>query len=224
MNIRPGRRREPLAALFLKIKAFLVRGLNLMAELKAVTGSNAPPPAKASEGLVIRTELRENAFDRALLLVSSICFCLVVLFVVLQVLIRYVTVHIGFSMPLTEEAARYLLIFVVFFGSAIAWRKKEHITITSLVDYFPVKVRLVLEFMSCLMILFFLAVAVVGSYQFTFKMMVSPVGAIPWLRVGHLYGMMTLGLIFIGIYQIRWLIYYIDAIRQFFFGKGRVTT
>lgn len=195
-----------------------------MAEVKVATGSNAPTSAKAPESLIIRTELKETAFDRVLLLVSSIGFCLVVLFVILQVLIRYVTVYVGLSLPWTEEAARYLLILFVFFGSAVAWRKKEHITITSLVDYFPAKVKLVLEFVSCLLILFFLAVAVIGSYQFTLKMMVSPVGAIPWLRVGHLYGMMTLGLIFIGIYQIRWLIYYIDAIRQSFFRKGRVTT
>ncbi|MBS3977867.1 MAG: TRAP transporter small permease [Syntrophomonadaceae bacterium] len=195
-----------------------------MTKVKVAAVSNAPPPAKAPEGLKIRTELKETAFDRVLLLVSSVIFCFVVLFVIMQVLIRYVTVHVGLSLPWTEEAARYLLIFFVFFGSAVAWRKKEHITITSLVDYFPAKVKLVLEFISCLLILFFLAVAVIGSYQFTFKMMVSPVGAIPWLRVGHLYGMMTLGLTFIGIYQIRWLIYYIDAIRQSFFGKGRVTT
>jgi len=195
-----------------------------MTDIKVAAGSSLPPPEYASKTLEIRAELKETIFDRALLLVSSIAFCLVVLFVIAQVLIRFVTVHIGFSMPWTEEAARYLLIFFVFFGSAIAWRKKEHITITSLVDYFPVKVRLVLEFISCLLILFFLVVAVIGSYQFTFKMMVTPVGAIPWLRVGHLYGMMTLGMISIGIYQIRWLIYYIDAIRQSFFGKGRVTT
>jgi TRAP-type C4-dicarboxylate transport system permease small subunit len=195
-----------------------------MTETKAAGGSSLPPPEEVSKPLQIRAELRETIFDRALLFVSSIAFCLVVIFVISQVLIRFVTVHIGFSMPWTEEAARYLLIFFVFFGSAVAWRKKEHITITSLVDYFPVKLRLVFEFISCLLILLFLIVAIIGSYQFTFKMMVTPVGAIPWLRVGHLYGMMTIGLILIGVYQIRWLICYIDTIKQLFFRKGRVTT
>ncbi|MEW6661454.1 MAG: TRAP transporter small permease [Bacillota bacterium] len=193
-----------------------------MAEIKVATSSNVPPPAKAPNSVEIRTELKETPFDRVLMLVSSVVFCLVVLFVIMQVLIRYITVHIGFSMPWTEEAARYLLIFITFFGSAIAWRKKEHITITSLVDYFPGKVKLVLEFMSCLLILFFLAVAIIGSYQFTFKMMVVPVGAIYWLKTGHIYGIMTLGLVLIAVYQVRWLIYYITEINRLFFGKGRV--
>lgn len=192
-----------------------------MPEIKA-TGSNILLPVKAENEMELKTELKETEFDRWLLRVSSVVFCVVVLFVVLQVLIRFVTVHIGFSMPWTEEAARYLLIALVFLGSAVAVRKKEHITITSLVDYFPVKVRLVLELISCLLILFFLLVAIFGSYQFTFKMMVSPVGAIPWLKVGHLYGVMTIGLLFISIYQVRWLMYYLAEIQRLFFGKGRV--
>lgn len=192
-----------------------------MPEIKA-TGSNILLPVMAENEMELKTELKETEFDRWLLRVSSVVFCVVVLFVVLQVLIRFVTVHIGFSMPWTEEAARYLLIALVFLGSAVAVRKKEHITITSLVDYFPVKVRLVLELISCLLILFFLLVAIFGSYQFTFKMMVSPVGAIPWLKVGHLYGVMTIGLLFISIYQVRWLMYYLAEIQRLFFGKGRV--
>jgi TRAP-type C4-dicarboxylate transport system permease small subunit len=192
-----------------------------MPEIKA-TGSNILLPVKAENEMELKTELKETEFDRWLLRVSSVVFCVVVLFVVLQVLIRFVTVHIGFSMPWTEEAARYLLIALVFLGSAVAVRKKEHITITSLVDYFPVRVRLVLELISCLLILFFLLVAIFGSYQFTFKMMVSPVGAIPWLKVGHLYGVMTIGLLFISIYQVRWLMYYLAEIQRLFFGKGRV--
>lgn len=192
-----------------------------MPEIKA-TGSNILLPVMAENEMELKTELKETVFDRWLLRVSSVVFCVVVLFVVLQVLIRFVTVHIGFSMPWTEEAARYLLIALVFLGSAVAVRKKEHITITSLVDYFPVKVRLVLELISCLLILFFLLVAIFGSYQFTFKMMVSPVGAIPWLKVGHLYGVMTIGLLFISIYQVRWLMYYLAEIQRLFFGKGRV--
>lgn len=192
-----------------------------MPEIKA-TGSNILLPVMAENEMELKTELKETVFDRWLLRVSSVVFCVVVLFVVLQVLIRFVTVHIGFSMPWTEEAARYLLIALVFLGSAVAVRKKEHITITSLVDYFPVRVRLVLELISCLLILFFLLVAIFGSYQFTFKMMVSPVGAIPWLKVGHLYGVMTIGLLFISIYQVRWLMYYLAEIQRLFFGKGRV--
>ncbi len=168
------------------------------------------------------TELRETVFDRVLLNITAILFCFVLLFVILQVIIRYITVHMGFSMPWTEEAARYLLILVTFLGSAIAWRKKEHITITTLVDYFPPKVKITLEFVSGVLILFFLGVALQGSYHFTMQMMVAPVGAIKWLRVGHLYGVMTIGLTIIGVYVLRWILVHGKALFQPGATKGRV--
>jgi len=194
-----------------------------MTDIKVAAGSGVSSSMEKAPGSVeIKRELKETAFDRILLFISTVAFCLVVLFVILQVVIRFVTVHVGFSLPWTEEAARYLLILLVFFGSAIAWRKNEHITITSLVDYLPVKVKLALDFISCLLILFFLGVAITGSYMFTLKMIASPTGAIPWLYVGHLYGVMTIGLALIAVYQVRWLIYYAAEIRRLFFGKGRM--
>jgi TRAP-type C4-dicarboxylate transport system permease small subunit len=175
--------------------------------------------AKANKSPALRTELRETALDRWLLRISSLVFCLVVAFVILQVLIRYVTVHIGFSLPWTEESARYLLIFITFFGSAVALRKKEHITITTLVDRFPAKTKLIMDVLSSLLVSFFLIVAIIGCYSFTVKMMISPVGAIGWLKVGHLYGLMMVGLIMMLIYQVRWLICYATEVRLLFKGQ-----
>lgn len=195
-----------------------------MAETKVATGSNLSPPREVPSSLVIRTELKETTFDRVLMVLSSVISCLVIIFVITQVLVRFVTVHVGFSLPWTEEVSRYLLIWFVFFGSAVAWRNKEHITITSLVDYFPAKVKFVLDFVSCTLILFFLVIAITGSLQLTLKLINSPVGAIPWLRYGHVYGIMTLGLVLIGFYMLRWLIYYITEMPRLLFKKGQVSS
>ncbi len=165
-----------------------------------------------SADLQVKTELKETFFDRLLLLISSIAFCTVLVFVFLQVIIRYITVHVGFSLPWTEEAARYVMITFTFLGSALACLKKEHIVITSLVDYLPPKARIYQEMVSILLILLFLVVAIKGTYSYTLKMMVAPVGAISWLRVGHIYGAMSVSLVLMAIYQIRWLIYYIGVI------------
>ncbi len=191
-----------------------------MAEIKGDNSGNAPLASEMQNGLKILTELKNTAFDRALMLVAAAAFCLLLLFVITQVLIRYVTVHIGFSLPWTEESARYLLIFITFIGSAIACRRQEHITITSLVERFPARIRLVFEFISCLLIIFFLAVATGGCYKFTVKMINVPVGAIPWLKTGHLYGIITFGLALTALYQLRWFIHYVSVIRRLFWGKG----
>lgn len=189
--------------------------------------NNSRPITSRDEGVFVgatkkpklQTELRETIFDRFVMLISIVAFCLVLLFVTMQVLIRYVTVHFGFSLPWTEEAARYLMVFFTFFGSAVACRTKEHITITTLADRFPYKARLLLEVISCLLIILFLVAAIPGTYSYTRKMIVAPVGSISWLKVGHIYGAMTVALVLIGVYQVRWLVYYVAEIKKSFSRK-----
>lgn len=191
-----------------------------MAETKDATSGEITPPTETNNEPEIRKELRETVFDRILLWLCSVVFCLVLVFVIVQVLVRYVTVHIGFSLPWTEELARYLLVLIAFIGSAVAFRKQEHIAITSLIDHFPTKVRLVHSVVACLLIMFFISVVTIGSVKFTYKMMVMPTGAIPWLKAGHLYGIITIGMALIAVYQVRWLIKYATEIKRLFWGKG----
>lgn len=183
-----------------------------MAETQPATEKQKPAPEPGENSLPFGAELKDTVFDRAILLISSIAFCVVLLFVFIQVLIRFVTVYLGFSLPWTEEAARYVMIFFTFLGSAVACRKREHIVITSLVDHLPPKARLIQEIIVSLLIILFLGVAIIGTISYTVKMMVAPVGSISWLKVGHIYGSMTIALALIAVYQLRWLFRYCRAI------------
>lgn len=59
--------------------------------------------------------------------------------VFIQVMVRFVLTNFGvqLSVPWTEEIARYLMIWVVFIGGAIATRKAKLIAIESLVHALP---------------------------------------------------------------------------------------
>jgi TRAP-type C4-dicarboxylate transport system permease small subunit len=192
-----------------------------MTNTETKPGENAALSEKAAQSPEIKTELKQTAFDRILLLAASIIFCVVAFLVILQVFTRYVTVYIGVSFPWTEEVARYLLIVVVFLGSAVASRKKEHIVITTLVERFSPKAKLILDFISTFLILGFLTIAIIGTTRLTFQMMVTSVGSLLWLKLGHIYALITLGLAFMMYYHIRWIIYYGATVRKIFFGKGR---
>ncbi len=62
-----------------------------------------------------------------------------VVFTLLQVMVRFLLTKFGIlmSVPWTEEMARYLMIWIVFLGSAIACRKGQLIALEFLVDAAP---------------------------------------------------------------------------------------
>jgi len=192
-----------------------------MTQTELKVGENDALKSKDTDSTGIKTELRQTSFDKLLLLIASVIFCIVVFLVILQVFTRYVTVYIGVSFPWTEEVARYLLIVVVFLGSAVASRRKEHIVITTLVERFSPNAKLILDLISTLLILIFLAIATIGSTSLTFQMMGTSVGSLLWLKLGHVYALITIGLTLMMFYHVRWLIYYGVTVKKIFFGKGR---
>ena len=192
-----------------------------MIQTEMKVAENVALKPKNTDSTEIKTELKQTSFDKLLLLVTSVIFCIVTFLVILQVFTRYVTVYIGVSFPWTEEVARYLLIVVVFLGSAVASRRKEHIVITALVERFSPKTKLILDFISTLLILIFLTIATIGSTRLTFQMMVTSVGSLSWLKLGHVYALITIGLALMMFYNVRWLIYYGVTVKKIFFGKGR---
>lgn len=66
------------------------------------------------------------------------CLAATVLLGLTQVVLRYV-----FNAPLTwsEEAGRYLFVWSVFLGMAIAYGRGEHVKVTTLVDLLPAAAR-----------------------------------------------------------------------------------
>lgn len=75
-------------------------------------------------------------------IVLSLALAVMSVLIVVQVLTRYV---VNISLTWSEEAARYLLIYAVFLGAALAMRKQQHIAIEFLVQSVNEKMRAVLK-------------------------------------------------------------------------------
>ncbi|MBA7511402.1 hypothetical protein ES705_03395 [subsurface metagenome] len=112
-----------------------------------------------------------------------VCFCLVismVIFTGLQVFFRYV---LNNPLAWTEELARITLVWLVFWGSAIAVRRKKHLSISFLVNRLPRKIRLCIDIFNQFAMMSFLGIAAYTGYQVMLitKSIVTPALGISYL-------------------------------------------
>jgi TRAP-type C4-dicarboxylate transport system permease small subunit len=87
---------------------------------------------------------------------------LIVGMVVTEVILRK---GFGSSLIVTEELARYLLVWVVFLASAIGVRNKSHIRINALVKHLSPRVQIILAVCAQAMSLIFLGLLFVESLR-----------------------------------------------------------
>lgn len=88
----------------------------------------------------------------ALLILGSV---IIVSTVTVEVVLRYI---FGQSLIFTEELSRYLMVWIIFLGSAIAIRDGSHIKITALVKYFSPKIQQVLSIIAYTLTTVFLVI------------------------------------------------------------------
>lgn len=123
---------------------------------------------------------------------SSVCLVLMVLTVTLQVVSRYVMKG---TIPWTEEATRFLFIWMVFPAIGICAKKGKHIRITLLPSKLPRKAGICLDILSGLV--FIALVCVLGYYSLEVVAAVQKAGqmssVIPWLGRGHVYVIVPVG-------------------------------
>lgn len=131
----------------------------------------------------------------------TIGFISMLLCAIMQVIFRYV---IRISVPWTEEAARYLLILVTFWGGALALREKEHITIPVLFDRLPKITRGVIQMVFIIAITVFLVFVFQGSLVMIKLTWNTPVGAISWLTMGRVYLILPTGVFLMIVYLGVW--------------------
>ena len=93
---------------------------------------------------------------------STVFLACILIVVILQVFFRYVAQIV---VPWTEEAARYLCIWMVFLGAAAAVAKKSHICVTFLVERVPEKLRYFFNLFSLLVVWLFNLIAFLGSIE-----------------------------------------------------------
>ena len=95
---------------------------------------------------------------------SSILLLLIMVTVFMQVAFRYV---FQLSVPWTEEAARYLNVWMVFLGCAVAVQSNKHIRVTFVVDRLKGRFHDLVELAIYLMMLGFDIIVVLGAIRLT---------------------------------------------------------
>lgn len=86
----------------------------------------------------------------------------IVAMVTSEVVLRYVFKH---SLIFTEELSRYLMVWIVFLGSALAVRDKAHIRINILTKRLNPAQRKVADLLAYVLVLFFLLVVAVEGFR-----------------------------------------------------------
>ncbi len=148
-------------------------------------------------------EKKLRIFDSALDFIVTIVFIFMLLCAIMQVFFRYV---LRISVPWTEEAARFALIFVTFWGGATALREREHITIPAILERMPQKVQSVLQLVFIFAMGFFLVNVFIGSLPMIKLTWETPVGSIGWLKTGHVYLFLPSGIVLMLIYLCLWAV------------------
>lgn len=124
-----------------------------------MTDVPSAPPADADKS-VIRTLF--TALERA-------CNVLLVVFVAAMLVTVawnvFGRVALGQSVAWADEAARFLFIWMIFLGAAVAHLRLEHVTVDFVVERLPYPVRVVAAGLRELLILTVLTVMLWGSVQ-----------------------------------------------------------
>jgi len=104
-----------------------------------------------------------------------------VIFVGLQVFFRYI---LNTPLSWSEELSRIMLVWLVFWGSAIATRRKKHLSISFFVDLLPEKIRIYIEIFNQLLLIIFLGIF---SYTGCRVMLITKGIVTPALGISYLW-------------------------------------
>ena len=102
-----------------------------------------------------------NVIDRCIGYLLVVLFAVTVLTLFFQVIMRYV---FSTSTIWAEELAIFSIIWMCSLGCALAFRRYKHITITTIADMIPWKIRRFIDIASYVLILVFLAYAFSNSF------------------------------------------------------------
>ncbi|MDS0243292.1 MULTISPECIES: TRAP transporter small permease [unclassified Haloferax] len=151
-------------------------------------------------------------FDGLVTSIALALYVLMILVVGLQILTRWVLGSIlGSSLPWTVNLSQMLLVYITFFGAAVASRKRQHISLDLLVSRLSDGVIRVLTGLRTLLILAFVGVMVSGAYPLYLQNRGFGMGALPShppFTEAWLYVPAVVGGVCIGIYALRdlWLV------------------
>ena len=122
---------------------------------------------------------------------TLVVFAVMLVLVTLQVVFRYL-IHV--SVPWTEEAARWFYAWQIFLGSSLAMRDRLHLQITVLLDRLSGTPRALLDFLTAVTGLGFLAGIIWGSLLMIRAVYPVQAGSFP-VSTSYLYLSIPVGLI-----------------------------
>lgn len=136
-------------------------------------------------------------------------FVIMLVLVTAQVVFRYL---LEYSVPWTEEAARWFYAYQVFLGSALAARARIHLEIPVLTDRLSGRPRAILGLLSALMGLVFLVGIIYGGVVMMRAVYPVQAGSFP-VSTTYLYLSIPVGLIAMAALAARDVV---DSARQLF--------
>ena len=116
-------------------------------------------------------------------LLAGVMLIMIVIFILLQILFRRFSLNIQW----TEEASRYSLVGMVFFGGVSAVRHCGHIAITTLVEMLPIPVRRVTEIISQLLIMAAAGILAYSTLILTRSASGIRSSVLQWFHMNYLY-------------------------------------
>lgn len=128
-----------------------------------------------------------------------------------QVIMRY-----GFnnSLSWSEELARYLFIWLIYFGISCGSAEKKHLKVEAFLHLFPVKARPYVEVLAEVLFLLFAVFIVITSYDLVLKQIVmkqkSPALGLP---MSVIYAAPMVGFFLTAIRQVQAVIYRVKVAR-----------
>ncbi len=121
---------------------------------------------------------------------ALVAFSVMLVLVTLQVVFRYI---VRISVPWTEEAARWFYAWQIFLGSSLAMRDRLHLQITVFLDRFSGRSRALLDLLTALTGLGFLAGIIWGSVLMMRAVYPVQAGSFP-VSTSYLYLSIPVGL------------------------------
>jgi TRAP-type C4-dicarboxylate transport system permease small subunit len=109
-----------------------------------------------------------GAADHIANILTSVCaviLAVISIIVVISVFFRYC---LGDALSWTEEASRFLVVYVGLIGAAIALYKNDHAAVTSFVGLLPSFAQKICRVASCLLIGIFSAIMIVYGFRLAF--------------------------------------------------------
>lgn len=152
-----------------------------------------------------------NKLKNFLEIIITLLFIALFVCAILQVLTRYV---LPYSLPWTEEMARFILIYITFIGAAVAIYEKSHITITILVSKLSAALKLKIQILIDLLILFFLYLVFRGGIDMVLLSWGIVSGSMPWMMKGYVYLIIPISMVLMVIFLVRQVIENILALKK----------